>query len=39
MWNVYIRDYPAHYVQFDLNLQCPQELFVSLSVRKELIGL
>ena len=36
MWTVSIRDHTARFVQFDLDLHCPQTLPVSSSVRKEI---
>ena len=36
IWIVYIRDQTVHSVQSDLDLHCPQKLFVSSSLRKDL---
>ena len=36
MWTMYIRDQTARSVQSDLDLHCPQNVFVSLAVGNEL---
>ena len=35
-WTVQVRDQTVHFVQFDLNLHCPQKLLVLSSVGKKL---